>query len=95
LVNKKKKDPLISINEVKSGTATDDLKAFKLKKSMNDKKHAELIESVSFVILYDNYKKALDLMAPSEHERDRWVRVLSYFVILTKKRKGVLPETDK
>ena len=34
-------------------------------------------------------------MAPSELERDRWVRVLSYFIILTKKRKGVLPETDK
>jgi hypothetical protein len=88
-------DPLISINEVKSGTASDDLKAYKLKKSMIDKKQAEIIENVSFVLMYGNYKKTLDLMAPSEFERNRWVRVLSYFVVLTKKRKGVLPETDK
>jgi hypothetical protein len=86
---------LITINEVKSGTESDNLKQSKLKKSLTDKKGAELMENHSFVIWYDNYKKALDLMAPTEFERDRWVRVLSYFVILTKKRKGVLPETDK
>jgi hypothetical protein len=35
------------------------------------------------------------LLAPNEIERDRWVRVLDYFIILCKKRKGVLPETDE
>jgi hypothetical protein len=52
-------------------------------------------EENAFVVIYDNYKKTLDLLAPNEIERDRWVRVLSYFILLTKKRKGVLPETDK
>lgn len=52
-------------------------------------------EETAFVVIYDNYKRTLDLLAPNELERDRWVRVLSYFILLTKKRKGVLPETDK
>ncbi len=51
-------------------------------------------EDTAFVVIFDNYKKTLDLLAPSEIERDRWVRVLSYFILLTKKRKGILPETD-
>jgi hypothetical protein len=34
-------------------------------------------------------------MALSEADRNRWVRVLSYFILLCKKSKGVLPETDK
>ena len=34
-------------------------------------------------------------MAFSEADRNRWVRVLSYFILLCKKSKGVLPETDK
>ena len=49
---------------------------------------------MAFVIVLDNYKKSLDLMATNETDRNRWVRVLGYFVVLTKKRKGVLPETD-
>ena len=52
-------------------------------------------EDLSFVIIFDNFRKSLDLLAPSEADRDLWVRVLSYFIVLTKKRKGVLPEADK
>lgn len=51
-------------------------------------------ESLSFVISYDNYRKTLDLLASNEAEQNRWVRVLSYFILLIKKRKGVLPEID-
>lgn len=87
--------PLVSLNEVKSGCSTDDLKTYKLKKSIQDKRKSAEMEDKAFVVVYDNYKKYLDLIAPNELERDRWVRVLSYFILLTKKRKGVLPETDK
>ena len=34
------------------------------------------------------------MLASSEAERNRWVRVLKYFILLIKKRKGVLPEID-
>jgi len=34
------------------------------------------------------------LLAPNEQEQLRWVRVLNYFILLTKKRKGIPPETD-
>lgn len=82
------------INEVKAGCSSDNLKAYKLKKSIADKKKVEDMENLAFVIVLDNFKKTLDLMASTETDRNRWVRVLGYFVVLTKKRKGVLPETD-
>ena len=40
-------------------------------------------------------KPSKTVKASSETERNRWVRVLSYFILLTKKRKGVLPEADQ
>ena len=83
------------LNEVKPGCSSDNLKSFKLKDSLNERKKVPNIEDKSFVIVYDNFKKSLDLLAPSEADRDLWVRVLSYFILLTKKRKGVLPEADK
>jgi hypothetical protein len=54
-----------------------------------------LKENTAFVLIYDNNSKSLDLLAPTEVDRDRWVRVMEYFIILCKKRKGVLPETDE
>lgn len=84
---------MISLNEVKIGCGSDNLKSYKLKKLL-DKKKADEMENTAFVIVYDNYRKALDLLAPNEIDQHRWVRVLSYFILLTKKRKGVLPETD-
>jgi hypothetical protein len=52
-------------------------------------------ESTAFVLLYDNYSKSLELRAPNQYERDRWVRVIQYFILLLKKSKGVLQETDE
>ncbi|RNA22069.1 1-phosphatidylinositol 4-5-bisphosphate phosphodiesterase delta-1 [Brachionus plicatilis] len=92
---KEKKYALTTFNEVKSGCSSDDLKSFKLKNILNDRKNIPNIEDLSFVIIFDNFRKSLDLLASSEAERDLWVRVLSYFIVLTKKRKGVLPEADK
>lgn len=105
------------MNGVKKGCSSDNLKEYKLKKSLKDKtKVSDLVrvnhkkgltfnnhkinfkclqEDIAFVIIYDNSSKTLDLLAPNEVERDRWVRVLDYFIILCKKRKGVLPETDE
>ena len=48
-----------------------------------------------FVIIYDNYSKTLELKAQNQTDRDRWVRVIRYFIELIKKSKGVLPETDE
>lgn len=90
---KEKAYPLISLNEVKIGCSSDNLKAYKLKKLGDKKKDADL-ECLAFCITYDNYRKTIDLLAPNEMEQLRWVRVLSYFILLSKKRKGVLPETD-
>ncbi len=94
MFQKNKQDPLISLNELKSGCATDDLKSYKLKNGLDQKKSDEF-DRLSFVIVYDNFSKTLQLKAASETERNRWVRVLSYFILLTKKRKGVLPEADQ
>lgn len=80
----------MSLNEVKIGCGSDNLKSYKLKKLL-DKKKADEMENTAFVIVYDNYRKTLDLLAPNEIDQHRWVRVLSYFILLTKKRKGVLP----
>ncbi|CAF0759543.1 unnamed protein product [Brachionus calyciflorus] len=94
-LKKEKIYELTLLSEVKEGCSSDNLKSFQLKNSLNDRKKIPEIEDKSFVIVYDNFKKSLDLLAPSKAHRDIWVRVLSYFIILTKKRKGVLPEADK
>lgn len=49
---------------------------------------------MAFCITYDNSRKSLDLLAPNNTEQLRWARVLSYFILLNKKRKGILPEAD-
>ena len=66
--------------------------SFDKKKKKND---TESMDDTAFVVVYDNYNKYLNLLAPNANDRDRWVRVLAYFILLAKKRKGVLPETDK
>ncbi len=82
------------MNEVKSGCCSDNLKSYQLNK-LREKKRDEIdIENLAFCITYDNFRKSIDLLAPNEQEQLRWVRVLNYFILLTKKRKGIPPETD-
>ena len=107
-------DSLMSINEIKSGCVTDNLKHLELEhKSTNRKtKYTDIVllllifityfilinlkkqAKKAFVIITDNHCKTIELLAPDELERDRWVRVVEYLLVLCKKRKGILPETD-
>lgn len=52
------------------------------------------IEHIAFVIVYDNYKKNLDLLAESEAERNCWIRALNYFIIVSKKPRQSLDPKD-
>ncbi len=79
---------------MKIGCCSDNLKSYKLKK-LNEKKRDDTdIEDLAFCITYDNFRRTIDLLAPNNDEQQRWVRVLNYFILLTKKRKGIPPETD-
>lgn len=91
---KEKLYPLISLNEVKIGCSSDNLKSYKLKKIGEKKKDETDLENLAFCITYDNHRKTIDLIAPNAVEQLRWTRVLSYFISLTKKRKGIPSEAD-
>ena len=73
---------------MKIGCASAAFCYYKSKKANND-----VIDNLAFVIVYDNYKHSLELLAYTGKERERWINVLTYFI--EKRKKNLVKETIK
>ena len=51
-------------------------------------------EKVSFFVIYENHSRLLSLVAPSEVERDRWVRVFQHLIATNKANKALTSAVD-